>query len=251
MTSMRSGPPPAPFYPFSKLEGCAARIEKKEIPMSKPLPTLTAEELEEIGTKAEDGFGCLKTAKGPLPLKAMDIQGKIEGLVAEVDVRQTFVNNLEEPLEATYIFPLPDRAAVTSFRMEISWRVVEGLLKERGEARREYDEAIQRGHRAAIAEEERPSVFTLRVGNLMAGEEGKVHLKLIGPIPVSTHPYSCSSPAADSPGGCEATFRFPLVVAPRYIPGVPLSGEPVGDGTAFDTDAAPDASRITPPVLLP
>jgi Ca-activated chloride channel family protein len=49
----------------------------------------------------------------------------------------------------------------------------------------------------------------------------------------------------------EATFRFPLVVAPRYIPGSPLEGEPVGTGTEPDTDAVPDASRITPPVLLP
>ena len=49
----------------------------------------------------------------------------------------------------------------------------------------------------------------------------------------------------------EVTFRFPLVVAPRYIPGTPLSGPSVGDGTAVDTDAVPDASRISPPVLLP
>jgi len=46
-------------------------------------------------------------------------------------------------------------------------------------------------------------------------------------------------------------FRFPLVVAPRYIPGLPLGGLDVGSGTTGDTDAVPDASRITPPVLLP
>src|SRR5207237_565214 len=49
----------------------------------------------------------------------------------------------------------------------------------------------------------------------------------------------------------EATFSFPLVVAPRYIPGAPIAGAPVGDGVATDTDAVPDASRISPPVLLP
>src|SRR5205807_63665 len=49
----------------------------------------------------------------------------------------------------------------------------------------------------------------------------------------------------------EATYRFPLVVAPRYIPGAALPGDQVGSGTAADTDAVPDASRITPPVLLP
>ena len=75
-------------------------------------------------------------------------------------VRQTFVNATDEPLEATYIFPLPDRAAVTDFRMEVAGRVVEGVLKERGQARREYTQAMRQGHRASIAEEERPGVFT-------------------------------------------------------------------------------------------
>src|SRR5438477_580038 len=31
----------------------------------------------------------------------------------------------------------------------------------------------------------------------------------------------------------------------------PLAGRSVGDGMAVDTDAVPDASRISPPVLLP
>lgn len=54
------------------------------------------------------------------------------GLVAETRVRQTYVNTLGVPLEATYIFPLPDRAAVSAFRFEVGERVIEGTLKERG-----------------------------------------------------------------------------------------------------------------------
>ena len=79
-------------------------------------------------------------------------------------------------------------------------------------------------------------MFTLRVGNIMPGEEASVRLDMTGVLPYS---------------GGEVTFRFPLVVAPRYMPGTPLSGRSAGDGTAVDTDAAPDASRISPPVLLP
>ncbi len=70
----------------------------------------------------------------------------------------------------------------------------------------------------------------------MPGERAVVELTLCGVLPY-----------ADG----EATFRFPLVVAPRYIPGAPLPGPSVGDGTAVDTTAVPDASRISPPVLLP
>jgi Ca-activated chloride channel family protein len=207
--------------------------------MKRSLPEMLDDEVrrcQPIENDAEAGFGALQTERGCLPLKALDVQARIDGLIARVQMTQTFVNAHAEALEATYIFPLPDRAAVTRFRLEVAGRIVEGELKERGAARKEYDQAIKAGYRAAIAEEERPDVFTLRVGNLPPGEEATVHLTLTGPLPYS-----------DS----EATFRFPLVVAPRYIPGTPLPGASVGDGVAPDTDAVPDASRISPPVLLP
>ncbi len=205
--------------------------------MTKPLPTLTDQEVRRaVPAEEETGFGALATTRGNLPLQAMEVQATIDGLLAQVNLCQTFVNTLDEPLEATYIFPLPDRAAVTRFRMEVAGRVIEGVLKERGAARRDYDQAIQAGQRAAITEEERPDVFTMRVGNLMPGEEATVHLSMVGPLPYSDG---------------EVTFRFPLLVAPRYIPGTPLQGPSVGDGVMPDTDAVPDASRITPPVLLP
>ena len=184
----------------------------------------------------EAGFGALETERGSLPLVALDVRARLAGLTSHVTVRQTFRNALDEPLEATYIFPLPDRAAVTSFRMKVGQRVVEGQLKERSQARADYQQAIEDGHRAAIAEEERSGTFNLRVGNIPPREEVTVELVLVGPLPVA---------------GGEATFRFPLVVAPRYVPGIPLDGPSVGAGWASDTDQAPDASRVTPPVLLP
>jgi len=204
--------------------------------MTQPLPPLTDTELRCCPPDDAAGFGALATTRGHVPLEAMDVHARIDGLLAQVTVSQTFVNTLDEPLEATYIFPLPARAAVTGFRLEVAGRVVEGDLKERAEARRDYEQALQAGHRAGIAEQERSDVFTVRVGNLPPGEAARVRLALVQPL-------------AYSDG--EATFRFPLVVAPRYIPGRPLPGSSVGAGTAADTDAVPDASRITPPVLLP
>lgn len=202
--------------------------------MSPQIVIMSDAEVERF--EKEEGLGGLLTDKGPLPLKGLDVQARIDGLISEVTLTQTFVNTHAEMLEATYIFPLPDRAAVTAFRMEVAGRVIEGVLKERAAARKEYDEAIEAGHRAAITEEERPNVFTMRVGNLPPGEKAVVRLTMVGPL-------VCESG--------EATFRFPLVVAPRYIPGNPLDGRSVGDGLVVDTDAVPDASRITPPVLLP
>lgn len=200
----------------------------------RPLATHILEQLK--FSDEEASYGHLQTAHGPLPLRRLDVDGRITGLIYRATISQTFENNFAEPLEATYIFPLPLRAGVTRFVMKVADRTIEGVLKEREQARQIYDAAIRAGHRAAIAEEDRPEVFTMRAGNIMPGEQVTVELEMAGPLSF-----------ADG----QATFRFPLVIAPRYIPGRALDGASVGSGTAVDTDAVPDASRITPPVLLP
>ncbi|HWB35687.1 MAG TPA: VIT domain-containing protein, partial [Rugosimonospora sp.] len=184
----------------------------------------------------ETGLGILRTERGNLPLHRLDVRARITALTAGVEVTQGYRNPFGEPLEATYVFPLPPRAALTRLTLTAADRTIHAQLQERGAAREAYDTAIAAGQRAAIAEEERPDVFTLRVGNILPGEQVSVTLELAQPLAV-----------VDG----EAEFRFPLVVAPRYIPGKPIDGEQVGDGYAGDTDAVPDASRISPPVLLP
>ncbi|GGL19311.1 VIT domain-containing protein [Mangrovihabitans endophyticus] len=182
------------------------------------------------------GVGALRTERGNLPLDRLDVRATITGLVYDTVVTTEFVNVHDVPLEATYVFPLPDRAAVTGMSMTAADRTVRAELRERAAAREAYDRALDAGHRAAIAEEERPDVFTMRVGNLGPGERATVELRMAGPLP-----YEDGA----------AVFRFPLVVAPRYVPGTGLPGPAVGDGQSLDTDAVPDASRISPPVLLP
>ena len=201
-----------------------------------PMVLMTDEEVAGYGRNPDAGFGGLETERGLLPLIAMAVDARVTGIVATVEVAQTFVNTTGVAIETTYIFPLPDRAAVHRFSMEVGGRVIDGVIDERAAARQHYDEAIATGHRAAITEQDRPGVFTLRVGNLMPGEAATVRLALVGPLPIDDG---------------EVTFRFPLVVAPRYIPGRALGGEQAGLGSAPDTDLVPDASRISPPVRLP
>ncbi|MEV6279236.1 VIT domain-containing protein [Nocardia sp. NPDC051832] len=206
------------------------------------IPTIPDQELARIGGPREADelvTGVLRRTDADrtgLPLVAMEVSATVTGLVATTTVRQVFRNTLGTGIEAVYIFPLPDRAAVTSFVADLAGRRVEGVLRERQAARDTYDQAVAEGHRAALAEEDRPGVFTTTVGNLQPGEEATLTLVLTGPLPVDAG---------------AATLRFPLVVPPRYIPGRPLDGPQAGVGTALDTDAVPDASRITPPVLFP
>ena len=118
----------------------------------------------ERAAEPEAGLGALATSRGNLPLAAVDIRAAIAGTSASVELIQSFRNPFDVPLEAMYVFPLPDRAAVTAMRMECAGHVVEAALKERSRAREDYDQAIAEGRRAAIAEEDRADVFTMRAG---------------------------------------------------------------------------------------
>ncbi|QGJ72094.1 Marine proteobacterial sortase target protein [Planctomycetales bacterium 10988] len=197
------------------------------------LPTFQLE--EENASQYGGSLGVLHSTEGSLPLEVVSISAQIAGLGAKVKLDQTFANHFEQPIEATYIFPLPDRGAVTSFSLWVAGREVQGILKERGEARATYEKAISEGKQAALLEEDRRGTFHLQVGNLPPGESVTVQLCLM--VPLDYHDG-------------EAEFRFPLVVAPRYHPGNPVSGESVGHGVHQDTEFTPDASRISPPLLL-
>ncbi len=171
----------------------------------------------------------------PVPLVHTDVVIDVRGLVAAATVTQRYVNSAGEALEAVYVFPLPHDAAVYDMEMEIGARRIRSVIREREEAQRIYQAARSAGQRAALVEEERPNIFTASVANLMPGDEVKVRLRYVQPLRWEDG---------------QIRLTFPMVVAPRYIPGTQAVGYS-GTGSVMDTDAVPDASRITPPVRHP
>jgi Ca-activated chloride channel family protein len=175
--------------------------------------------------------------KAPLPLASVQLRARVIDRVAEVDVEEKFANTLSEAMEAVYIFPLAGGSAVSKFEMQVGARVLRGRVEERAEARKQYQEALEQGKRAALLEQERDDVFTVQVGNIAPGEEITVRLT-----------YSERLPFFED-GRTE--LRLPLVVAPRYIGGEELPREQAGHGVERDSSTVPDASRIAPPRLAP
>jgi Ca-activated chloride channel family protein len=170
------------------------------------------------------------------PLLRTDVRVQVTGLVARVEVAQQFANPTEEWLEAIYVFPLPEAAAVDTLLVRVGPRVIEGQIREREEARQTYQQARQEGKKASLLEQERPNIFTVSVANIGPGEQVEVVLQY---QEILRH------------DGGEFRLRFPMVVGPRYIPGATaVAGDP-GTGWGINTDAVPDAARITPPVRHP
>ncbi|APR84197.1 Hypothetical protein A7982_09546 [Minicystis rosea] len=166
----------------------------------------------------------------PIPLLGVSASGHVFGAHARVVLRQRYRNDEACPVETIYTFPVPGNAALTGFAMETAGRRIEAEVKEREEAFRAYDDAVSKGHGAALLEQERRNVFTASVGNLLPGEETVVEIVYVQPL------------VAD-----EGALRFviPTLVAPRYMPGAP-KGDRTGHGFAEPTDRVADADRISP-----
>ena len=69
---------------------------------------------------------------------------------------QSYKNHSNTTVEAKYVFPLDDEAAVCGFEAFINDKHVVGVVKEKEEAKQEYRRAIAAGHGAYLMDEEAP-----------------------------------------------------------------------------------------------
>src|SRR5213593_1653903 len=172
----------------------------------------------------------------PAPTLKTDVSIVVTGIVARATVRQEFTNPSHAWAEGIYVFPLPEDAAVDHLRMKVGDRLIEGVIQERAAAKAQYEQAKHEGRRASLVEQERPNVFTTSVANIAPGAAIGIEIEYQQTVRYDAGQFS---------------LRFPMVVGPRYIPGVPVSGPSTGTGWAPDTDQVPDASRLTPPIVHP
>jgi hypothetical protein len=105
-------------------------------------------------------------ARAVLPLRAVAVRAACVDMVARVELLQEYFNESDETIEAKYVFPLDEKAAVCGFEALIGAKRIVGRVKEKEKARREYKEAVERGHGAFLMEQDEPNVFTVSVGNL-------------------------------------------------------------------------------------
>ena len=136
-----------------------------------------------------------------LPLKATSADVNIVGSIADVTVRQKYVNSGRNTLEAIYTFPMSTRAAVYAMKMTIGKRTITAKINEKNQARKAYNRAKAQGKRVSLLEQNRPNVFTMRVANIAVHDTIVVELKYTELLVPEKGEYS---------------FVYPTVVGPRY-----------------------------------
>jgi Ca-activated chloride channel family protein len=158
----------------------------------------------------------------------------VSGIVARVTVKQEFRNDGDLWSEGVYQFPLPDDAAVDRMRLQAGERIIVGEIQEKEAAQKTYEKAKREGKRASLVNQQRLNLFTTSVANIGPGETVTIEISYLQTVFYDDGAF---------------TLRFPTTLTPRYIPGQPLADRQ-GSGWSPDTDRVPDASLITPPMVI-
>lgn len=136
-----------------------------------------------------------------LPMLDSSYAVNIEGDMATVELRQTFSNPSQIPLEAEYLFPLNQNAAVFGMTMRVGDELVQAIIREKHKAEAEYKQAASEGKAAALLTQHRPNMFTQKIANLMPGLPVEVTLKYVQMVPKIEGQYE---------------LVIPMIVGPRY-----------------------------------
>lgn len=160
-----------------------------------------------------------------IALRGVHLHARLSGMSQRTTIEQTFVNLEPRAIEAVYTFPLPEGAAVCGFEVITSDHVLTGVVEESDKAVERYEDAVAEGHGAFMVEQDRPDVFTARVGNLKPRQAATIRLT-----------YVCALDRVDR----SIRVAFPTTIAPRYQ-----------TATATDPiEAAIDADALNPPHVL-
>jgi Ca-activated chloride channel family protein len=165
---------------------------------------LHAQEASGPRLKTESPYFFVKSddpAVDALPLKATEVDVKVSGVIADVTVTQTYRNEGTRAIEARYVFPGSTRAAVSGLNVRLGDRLIAAQIREKQQARIDYDAAKKEGKTAALLEQHLPNVFQMNVANILPGDEVKVELRYTELLVPQAGNYQ---------------FVFPTVVGPRY-----------------------------------
>ncbi|KAL1780944.1 poly [ADP-ribose] polymerase 4, partial [Sigmodon hispidus] len=181
------------FYPHENTELEEHRAEPPNVSNVEDFQLPDIEPLSHVKAGLQDA------SANSVPLDSVHIRGRVIDFVAQVIVFQTYTNQSQVPIEAKYVFPLDDKAAVCGFEAFINGKHIVGEIKEKEEAQQKYREAVSQGHGAYLMDQDTPNVFTVSVGNLPPRAKVLIKITYITEL-------SIQSPVA--------VFFMPATVAP-------------------------------------
>ncbi|KAI1419906.1 von Willebrand factor type A domain-containing protein [Xylaria sp. FL1777] len=120
-----------------------------------------------------------------LPLSSLKAHTIIKDVASRTTLTQTFSNETNEDLEdLVYSFPIYGGVSIVSFTTTVGDIEINGIVKDKTQARLKFKEAVSKGKVAALLEQlpEASDVFTTHIGNVPAGSSVIVKLVYIGEL---------------------------------------------------------------------
>jgi hypothetical protein len=147
-----------------------------------------------------------------IALRGVRFRSAVAALAERTTVEQTFVNQESIAIEAIYTFPLPRTRPCAGSKSITGDRVLTGVVEENEKAIEKYDAAIDRGDAAYLLEQERPDVFTIRVGNINPKQAATIRLTYVRAVKVVDR---------------QIRLAYPTTIAPRYVPAASSAPDPL------------------------
>ncbi|MFQ6131867.1 MAG: VIT domain-containing protein [Armatimonadota bacterium] len=123
----------------------------------------------------------------PLPVKYHRVSVAIKDQVATTSIDQAFTNPHGRQLEAEYIFPLPEEAAISDFAMFMDGKRVAGALLDKDEARKTYEDIVRKMRDPALLEYVGRNMFKARVFPVPPKGDTRIQIEYSQVVPFDNH----------------------------------------------------------------
>jgi len=112
----------------------------------------------------------------PLSVKYHRVNVEITRQVAKTSIDQVFINNHHRDIEGIFIFPIPEKAAISEFAMYVGNQRIEGEILDRDQARKIYQDIVRRMKDPALLEYMGRDMFRARIYPIPAQGEKRIQL---------------------------------------------------------------------------
>lgn len=149
--------------------------------------------VQEVGMVSADGRR--------IALKSVHIEGRVDGLLADIEMTQHYRNDSGRNLEIVYTFPLAWGATLVGMEVVTAAGRLRAAVMGRAEAQQQYERAIEAGDAPILVEQSAPGLYTTNLGNIGVGEKVSVTLRYAQLLFCDRGSF---------------TLRIPCTIAPRY-----------------------------------
>ncbi len=156
------------------------------------------------------GMFALDRALASPALQSVHASGRLDGLLFDLTVRQTYRNAGKRTLEVVYTFPLASGAVLLGLDVELGGKRLAGVVQAKPDAERRYEQAMADGDSPILLERAADGLYTANLGNLKPGDEAVIEYRY------------CQLLAFEQD---RVRLCIPTTIAPRY-------GKPGSDTTA-------------------